>query len=99
MSSSEDEDRMDTEFEILEFTQKKRQVGATWKYVILDSELREHEKSIHEIHAVAEKDPETWKQFVEWIGPSDYKAIFGKQLPKKKEEPLPAKRRRNQVIK
>ena len=88
---------MDLDFDILSFTDRKRQVGATWKYVVLTSDTREVEKNIHEIHAVAEKDPETWKMFTKWIGPSDYKAIFGKSLPKIKEEPLPAKRRRTQV--
>jgi hypothetical protein len=50
------------------FTAKKRKVGNTLKYTIIDHEQREHEVTMYEIEAVSKKDSDMWELFMKWIG-------------------------------
>ena len=56
---------MDLDFTIMDFTMYEVQVGSSTKYIVMDDDCREQQKSLKEIEIVAKKQAgEIWDKFV-----------------------------------
>jgi len=88
---------MDLEFTIIDFTKNEVQVGSSTKYIVMDDDCRELQKSIKEIEIVAKRQGgETWERFVEWaISKGHFKTAYKKKPPK--PQALPQKRQRKHL--
>ena len=85
---------MDLDFTIMDFTKYEVQIGSSTKYIVIDDDCREQQKSLKEIEVVAKKQAgEIWEKFVEWATSKGlYKNVYKIKPPKPKA--LPQKRER-----
>ena len=95
-SENDSDEELDLNFFIMEITRGEVQVGSSTRYIVLDDDCREHQKSFKEIELVAKKQGgPIWEQFVEWATSKGlYKSEYKKHPPKPKA--LPQKRERKQ---